>query len=60
MSLIPAFAGIYQELASVNKNKICIVMLSIAKYPLKFTQSSFYALPFLWRKPVNADAFKAR
>lgn len=33
MSLIPAFAGIYQEFANANKNKICIVILSIAKYP---------------------------
>ena len=29
MSLIPAFAGIYQELANVNKNKICFVILSL-------------------------------
>lgn len=33
MSLIPAFAGIYQEFANANKNKIYFVILGVAKYP---------------------------
>ena len=36
MSLIPAFAGIYQELASANKNKIYFVILSLWRSIHKF------------------------